>query len=62
MREKKERKATVTLRNVQGTTSKVEAVDSDMMGAALRPLTDAEKKELNLPLWPGLYPPSAAAR
>lgn len=48
MREKKERKATVTLRNVQGTTSKVEAVDSDMMGAALRPLTDAEKKELNL--------------
>ena len=48
MREKKERKATVNLRNVQGTTSKVEAVDSDMMGAALRPLTDAEKKELNL--------------
>lgn len=48
MREKKEHKATVTLRNVQGTTSKVEAVDSDMMGAALRPLTDAEKKELNL--------------
>lgn len=48
MREKKERKATVTLRNVQGTTSKVEAVDSDMMGAALRPLTDAEKKEFNL--------------
>lgn len=48
IRDKKAHKVNVTLRNVQGTTSKVEAVDSDMMGAALRPLTEAEKKELNL--------------
>jgi len=48
VREKKEKQATVTLRNVQGTTSAVEAIDSDNLGAALRPLTAQEKKELDL--------------
>lgn len=48
IRDKKVHKATITLRNIQGTTSKVESIDSDVMGAALRPLTESEKKELNL--------------
>lgn len=48
MRDKKERSATVTLRNIQGTTTAVENLDTDDMGAALRPLTDAEKQELGL--------------
>ncbi len=48
MRDKKEHTATVTLRNIQGTTSMVESIEGDEMGAALRPLTDAEKFELNL--------------
>ncbi len=48
MRDKKTQKATVTLRNVQGTTAALESVDSDTMGAALRVLTDQEKRELNL--------------
>lgn len=48
MRDKKTQKATVTLRNVQGTTVALESVDSDTMGAALRVLTDQEKCELNL--------------
>lgn len=48
MREKKERSAVVTLRNIQGTTTAVESLDTDDMGAALRPLTDVEKQELGL--------------
>ena len=48
LRDGKTHRATVTLRNVQGTTSAVETIDTDAMGAALRPLTDAEKKELGL--------------
>lgn len=48
VRDKKRHTATVTLKNVQGTTSAVETLDTDAMGAALRPLTDQEKKELNL--------------
>ena len=38
-----------TLRNVQGTTSTVESVDTDQLGAALRALTQSEKEELSLP-------------
>lgn len=49
IRDKKVRHATLTLRNVQGTTSAVQNLDVDAMGAALRPLTDAEKKQLSLP-------------
>lgn len=48
LREKKQHTATLTLRNIQGTTSAVQTLDTESMGAALRPLTDAEKKELNL--------------
>ena len=49
IREKKSRDVTVTLRNVQGTTSTVESVDTDQLGAALRALTQSEKEELSLP-------------
>ena len=48
LREKKQRTATLTLRNIQGTTTAVQALDTDAMGAALRPLTNDEKQELNL--------------
>ncbi len=48
VRDKNIRKATVTLRNIQGTTTAIESLDSDALGAALRPLTAQEKKELNL--------------
>lgn len=48
VRDKKTQTAQLTLRNIQGTTARVERIDSDAMGAALRPLSDSEKKELNL--------------
>ena len=38
----------VTLRNAQGTTSQVQDFGIDELGAALRPLTATEKRELNL--------------
>lgn len=47
-RNKKAYTTTLTLRNVQGTTTNIESVDTDSMGAALRALTDAEKRELGL--------------
>ncbi len=48
IRDKKTQTATVVLKNIQGTTTPLEKLDSDAMGAAMRPLTDQEKKELNL--------------
>lgn len=48
IRDKKTHKVTITLRNLQGTTTALEKLDTDVMGAALRPLTDKEKQELNL--------------
>ncbi len=48
LRDKKEHTVVVTLLNVQGTKEVLEGVDSGMMGAALRPLKDSEKKELGL--------------
>ena len=48
IREKKEHLATLILKNVQGTTSNLEKLDLETMGAALRALTDKEKKELKL--------------
>ena len=48
IRDKKERTVQVTLRNAQGTTSQVQDFGIDELGAALRPLTAAEKRELNL--------------
>ena len=49
LRDKKQHTSELTLRNIQGTTTAVQALDSDSMGAALRPLTSSEKSELNLP-------------
>ena len=49
LRNKKKNTITLVLRNQQGTTSTIEKIDNDQMGAALRPLTEAEKYELNLP-------------
>ncbi len=48
LRDKKEHTANVTLLNAQGTEEVIEGVDADNLGAALRPLKDAEKKELGL--------------
>ncbi len=48
VRDKKAHNTEVTLRNIQGTTTAVETLDTDALGGALRPLTDQEKKELNL--------------
>lgn len=48
LRNKKEYSKKITLKNAQGTTSALETVDAETMGAALRPLTDEEKKELSL--------------
>ncbi|MGM9695199.1 MAG: Do family serine endopeptidase [Alloprevotella sp.] len=48
LRDKKEHTVTLTLRNAQGTTTAVKNLDTEAMGAALRPLTDKEKEELNL--------------
>ena len=48
LRKKKEHITTLTLRNEQGTTTNLETVDTESMGAALRALTDAEKNELGL--------------
>lgn len=48
MRDKKTYTSEIVLKNIQGTTEPIERLDSDAMGAALRPLTDKEKQELNL--------------
>lgn len=48
LRNKKEHSTTLVLRNAQGTTEQIQNVDSDTMGAALRPLSDEEKQELGL--------------
>lgn len=48
LRDKKKQSATLTLRNIQGNTTAVTNLDTDVLGVGLRPLTDAEKKELSL--------------
>lgn len=48
IRDKKSHTVQVTLRNAQGTTSQVQDFGVDELGAALRPLTATEKRELNL--------------
>ncbi len=48
VRDKKQHTANLTLRNIQGTTTAVQTLDTEAMGAALRPLNDNEKQELNL--------------
>ncbi|MGM9689175.1 MAG: Do family serine endopeptidase [Alloprevotella sp.] len=49
LRDRKQHTAQLTLRNIQGTTTAVQNLDSESMGAALRPLTDKEKVQLSLP-------------
>ena len=48
LRNKKESTVSVTLRNTQGNTTIMEEVDLDDMGVALKPITDEEKKNLNV--------------
>lgn len=49
LRDKKQHTATLTLRNIQGTTTAVETLDTEAMGAALRPLKEEELRSMNLP-------------
>ena len=49
LRDKKKHTVQITLRNIQGTTTAVKTLNTESMGAALRPLNDQEKQQLNLP-------------
>ena len=48
LRNKKAHSETITLRNTQGTTKVMEEVDLDQMGVQLKPVTDEEKKAMNI--------------
>lgn len=48
LRKKGVKKATLTLRNAQGTTTAVESISDDELGISLAALTEAQKKELSL--------------
>ncbi len=48
LREKKNRTATLTLKNEQGNTKVVKNADIDVLGADFRPITDAQKKQLGI--------------
>ncbi len=48
MRDKKLKNIEVTLKNEQGTTKVVKSVGMDLLGATFRPVTDEQKKHLNL--------------
>ena len=48
MRNKKEKTATLTLKNEQGTTKVVQNADLDVLGAQFRAVTDAQKEQLNI--------------
>ena len=48
MRNKKKQDVTVTLRNEQGGTDILEQVSTDELGVALKPLTDAEKRQMGI--------------
>jgi Do/DeqQ family serine protease len=48
LRNKKSHTETVTLRNSQGTTKVMEEVDLDQLGVQLKPVTDEEKKTMNI--------------
>lgn len=48
MRNKAEKKVTVTLRNVQGNTEIVKQADLDLLGANFREVTDAVKEQLGI--------------
>ena len=48
MREKKEKTATLTLKNEQGNTKVVKNADLDVLGGNFRAITDAQKEQLNI--------------
>jgi len=48
LRDKKSHKATLTLKNEQGNTKVVKNADTDALGADFRPITDAQKKQLEI--------------
>ena len=48
LRNKKEKTATVTLRNAQGTTKVMQEVDLDQMGVSMKPVSDEQKASFNL--------------
>jgi Do/DeqQ family serine protease len=48
LRNKKERSATLTLKNEQGTTKVVKNADVDVLGIDVRPVTESQKKQLEI--------------
>ena len=48
IRNKKEITKTVTLKNAQGTTKPIAQVDIDVLGGQFRPVSDTQKKQLNI--------------
>ena len=48
LRNKKSNNVTVTLKNEQGNTKVVKNADTDVLGADFRPITDAQKKQLEI--------------
>lgn len=48
LRNKKEKTATLTLKNEQGTTKVVKNADLDVLGGTFRAITDAQKEQLNI--------------
>ena len=48
LRDKKSHNATLTLKNEQGNTKVVKNADTDVLGADFRPITDAQKKQLEI--------------
>ena len=48
LRDKKSHNVTLTLKNEQGNTKVVKNADTDVLGADFRPITDAQKKQLEI--------------
>ena len=48
LRDKKKHNATLTLKNEQGNTRVVKNADMDVLGADFRPVTDSQKKQLDI--------------
>lgn len=48
LRNKKEKTITLTLKNEQGNTKVVKNADMDILGADFRPVTEAQKKQMNI--------------
>ena len=48
LRNKKPITKTIVLKNAQGTTKVIEQADIDVLGGQFRPITEAQKKQLNI--------------